>query len=288
MSDTLRRSRRLAATATLTSCLLLTGLAGTALASDYDGDGASTAADWNDYDPAVPPGAIDEPDLTFEDTNCDGIDGDIAKAVFVDAGTGQDTATAGTKEFPFKTIGAAINKAKVAPVKDVYVTARAYSESLALSADVGIYGGYTPTVWRRTTLPATIVTGNPAAAVADNVTGVVLQLLTLQGADQPTGGSSYGLRVVNNAKLALDHVTALGGTAGSGGSGGPGATGSIGTNGTRGGNGSCGGGAGTAAAGGTGANDGGKGGNGGGAGSAGTRGSNGAPAGSAGTGGPAG
>src|SRR3954467_9272924 len=85
MPKTLRRSRRLAATATLTCGLLLTGLAGTALASDYHGAGAAAPGEWEDLGPAVPPGAVDKPDLPFEDPNCDGIDGDVDKAIFVDA-----------------------------------------------------------------------------------------------------------------------------------------------------------------------------------------------------------
>ena len=238
MTQIQRRGRRLAATATLTSCLLLTGLAGTALASDYDGDGAATPADCNDLDPAVRPGALDKPDFAFEDTNCDRIDGTIGKAVFVDAGAGQDTPTAGTKDFPLKSIAPAITKAK-ALGGDVYVTARNYAESLTLQTGVGIYGGYTPSFETRTTSQPTTVSGNPAA-VADNVTGVVLQLLTLQGTNSlVSGGSSYGLRAVNNAKVALDHVTAQGGTASNAPAGGPGTFNGSGANGTFGANASC-------------------------------------------------
>src|SRR3954453_332199 len=113
MPKTLRRSRRLAATAALTCGLLLTGLAGTALASDYDGDGFATPADCKDLDPAVHPGAVDKPDFTFEDTNCDGIDGDVNQAIFVDGGGGLDTRS-GTKDFPKKTISNAIVAAKAA------------------------------------------------------------------------------------------------------------------------------------------------------------------------------
>src|SRR3954468_1051035 len=51
-------------------------------ATDWDGDG-STDSDCAPLDPAVHPGAADKPDLAFEDTNCDGIDGDKANAIFV-------------------------------------------------------------------------------------------------------------------------------------------------------------------------------------------------------------
>src|SRR4051812_31023317 len=59
--------------------------------TDYDGDGYTTD-DCAPLDPAVHPGAVDRPDLSFEDTNCDGVDGDIAKAVWV-AKSGDDGAT---------------------------------------------------------------------------------------------------------------------------------------------------------------------------------------------------
>ena len=63
---------------TLWLCLMGTALA----ATDYDGDGAIDN-DCRPLDPAVHPGATDYPDLTFEDLNCDGIDGDKANAYFV-------------------------------------------------------------------------------------------------------------------------------------------------------------------------------------------------------------
>src|SRR4051794_6722683 len=278
MPDTLGRRRRLAATVGLTSCLLLVGFAGTALASDYDHDSFPTPADCDDFDPAVHPRAVDKPDFSREDTNCDGIDGDVNGAIFVDAGTGLDSRS-GSKDLPKKTIASAIVAAKAA-TKDVYVAAGVYPESLVLDTDVSIYGGYTPISWTRMGTDATTVTGTPQAALADAKTGISLQLLTLVGGTAPAGASSYGLRVVNNAKVALDHVTAVGGTGGAGAAGGNGGTGSIGANGSTGGNGSCGGGAGTGPVGGTGVNNGGKGGNGGGAGGGGTKGGDGLPAGS--------
>src|ERR1700710_2654047 len=57
---------------------------------DFDGDGVTAPADCAPLDPAVYPGATDTPDMAFEDTNCDGVDGDLAEAVFV-APTGSDS-----------------------------------------------------------------------------------------------------------------------------------------------------------------------------------------------------
>ena len=242
MRDMLGRGGRFAATVSLTSCLLLVGFAGTALASDYDGDGSSTPADCNDFDAALHPGATDKPDFAFEDTNCDGIDGDVSKAIFVDGGGGLDTRS-GTKDFPKKTIANAIVAAKAAG-KDVYVAAGTYPEALTLDTNVSIYGGFTPNFSARTIVEPTTVTGIPQAALADGKTGITLQMLTLAGgaATAATGGSSYGLRVLNGARVALDHVTATGGAAVAGSAGGVGANGSTGNNGSMGGNGSCGGG----------------------------------------------
>jgi len=43
----------------------------------------ANALDCDDSNAATYPGAADDPDGAFIDSNCDGIDGDIAKAVFV-------------------------------------------------------------------------------------------------------------------------------------------------------------------------------------------------------------
>jgi hypothetical protein len=47
---------------------------------DWDGDGV-IAGDCAPLDAAIHPGAPDAPDLSFADTDCDGIDGDAAGAV---------------------------------------------------------------------------------------------------------------------------------------------------------------------------------------------------------------
>ena len=103
--------------------------------------------------------------------------------------------------------------------KDVYVAAGTYPETLGLESNVSIYGGYTPSFAQRIPAELTTIVGSPQAVLADNDSGVVLQLLTLQGAVQAVGGSSYGLRAINDAKIALDHVTAQGGAAGPGAAG---------------------------------------------------------------------
>jgi hypothetical protein len=196
---------------------LLLGVAPSAWAlPDYDGDG-SVDGDCAPLDAAVFPGAADKPDLTFEDTNCDGIDGDAARAVFV-APTGRDGA-AGTREDPERTIAAALGAGR-----DVYVAGGTYGAVQAV-ANVGIYGGYVAGSWSRSDAAVTTIEGSPQAVLADGDRGVVLQLLTLRGG---SGGSAYGLRAINGSQIAASRVTADGGTAGGGAAGGAGETGANG------------------------------------------------------------
>src|SRR3954462_14017500 len=92
--------------------------AGPAASVDYDGDGVTAPADCDDFDAAVHAGAADRPDVKFEDSNCDGIDGDRNRAIFVDAIAGND-ANAGDRAHPKRTLASALVAAK-AVVKDVY------------------------------------------------------------------------------------------------------------------------------------------------------------------------
>ena len=232
------RGRRLALLALVTLGLLCAAFSANAYAAtDYDGDGAADN-DCAPLDPAVYPGAADKPDLGFEDTNCDGMDGDASKAVFVST-AGSDAAT-GSKGNPLLTINAGITKAS-ADGKDVYVAGGTYNQTLDLADNVGVYGGYVPFSGARSTSETTTVNGAPQAALADGDTAVTLQLLTLNGA--ATGGagqSAYGVRAINGSSLVLEGVRAA---AGNGTAGAPGAAVSVpapGSPGTQGAAGGCG------------------------------------------------
>ena len=86
------------------------------------------------------PSAIDDPDDNFTDSNCDGIDGDKNKAIFV-ATTGSDTAD-GSLGTPVATLGKAMALA-IANSKDVYACAGDYTENIAINAvGLRVYGGY--------------------------------------------------------------------------------------------------------------------------------------------------
>lgn len=192
------------------AALTTTFFAGPALAATGDVDGDGTAAgDCAPLNPAIHPGAADPPDLGFVDSNCDGIDGTEADAIFVTLGG--DNAATGTRANPMRTVSAAVSAASAAGA-DVYVAGGTFTEpgGVPLADGVGIYGGYTPGTGVRSLAETTKIQGQTSpAAVAFGDEGVVLQQLDLVGV--PDGsGNSYGLRVVNDgatpSKVLLEGV----------------------------------------------------------------------------------
>lgn len=124
----------------------------------------------------------DLPDDEFADSNCDGIDGDKTKAIFV-ATTGADGAV-GTMDAPLRTLVEAIDRA-TKDAKAVYVCNGAYPENVSISAPVAIYGGFDcKSGWKRTLERATV---NPSSGLPlriKAVTGTVLvDRLKLKAAD---------------------------------------------------------------------------------------------------------
>ena len=115
---------------------------------DLDDDSWTTCAgDCNDGDPAIHPGAVDDPDAGFVDRNCDGIDGDVARAAFV-APSGTD-GTGCTLASPCQTVGHGAAVAAADPQRDqVYVRAGTYTEILQPPTGVAIFGGYNA-AWSR-------------------------------------------------------------------------------------------------------------------------------------------
>jgi hypothetical protein len=215
-----RKLGRLLAPLGVVAVVLGSAAPATSATQDFDRDGA-IATDCRPLDPSVFPGAPDAPDLAFEDTNCDGIDGDLAKAVFVSA-NGSNLGT-GSKESPLLTSTAGITRAE-AQNKDVYVTGGTYREMVELQRDVRIFGGYEPVTGARSSAEVTTIEAAPQAMLANGDTGVVLQLLTLRGS--PDGSrTAYGLRAINGSSVALVGVDAAAANAT------PGPTGAKGTDG---------------------------------------------------------
>jgi len=157
--------------------------------------------------------AVDLPDYpNFADTNCDGIDGTIADAIFVDTVTGSDSNN-GTMAHPMKTIQAGINTAGSFPAatgfpglhRDVYVSMGTYGEHVAMVDGVSLYGGYNAaTGWSRaltniTTIASTQNVGIDAASLphAFAIQFVTVTTANATGTAASGGGgqSAYGIRI---------------------------------------------------------------------------------------------
>lgn len=186
-------------------------------------------------------GMPDVPDLMFRDNNCDGIDGDISRAIFVSP-MGNDT-NPGTMAQPKRTIQAAITAAAGSmPIKDVYVAAGTYTGQVTLSSGVSVYGGYNATSipWSRGMMNTVTIDSGSNSAVfgSDLAMAVTLQALTIRASSATmAGGSSYGIRLANNsATVTVEGCTVVSGDGANGGTGANRADGSSGGNGGGGGN----------------------------------------------------
>ena len=185
----------------------------------------------------------DVPNLSFMDTNCDGINGTVADAIFVAAASGNDN-NPGTIDKPVATIAKGLTLAGLAsPVKSLYVAKGTYTEAVTLESGIGIYGGYDDSnKWSRALTNTTVIQSPTATGVEGNAlaTSLELQLLTITASNAlMAGGSSYGVLVAGSLAGAKVTLTACDITAGSGkagvagNSGGAGASGGQGTTGTR-------------------------------------------------------
>ena len=190
--------------------------------ADSDGDGTPDTKDCAPHDASIHPGAADLPDLSFVDSNCDGIDGTETDAVFVSP-KGND-ANPGTKAKPKLTIRAGMATVEAGDGRYVLVAAGQYGHLDLDKNDsgVGIYGGYDPGTWSRRSSSLTVIRSIREAVYADGAKGVVLQLLHAHGDASAIGESAYGIRAVNGSKLVLQGVTV---SAGSGAVGDEGANG---------------------------------------------------------------
>ena len=140
----------------------------------------------------------DVPDLMFQDTNCDGIDGDASIGVFVSP-RGSD-GNPGTRDLPLQTITAAITLARAAtPLRPVYIAQGTYRSSIELAAGVSLYGGYDDlNNWARSRDTSSVIQGDTTAVYANGLARATeLQLLTIQAAAATTAGAGCGWRAAS-------------------------------------------------------------------------------------------
>lgn len=190
-------------------------------------------------------GAEDWPDASCDavngcDQNCDGIDGDFARAIFVSA-TGANNA-AGTPYDPVRTIGEGLALAAPGGRDHVYVAAGTYNEVVTLKKGVSIFGGYSNDgKWTRNlTLHKTQITSSTGASsirvvIAEGIDQrtVLDGVEVLAGTNANPGGSSYAVWVKDSTEaLELVRVTAIGGNGGAGANGTNGSKGNDGETGS--------------------------------------------------------
>lgn len=100
-------------------------------------------------------------------------------ALYVDAARGLDSNT-GTREAPFATVQAAIDRATSS--QPIRVAGGSYPQALTLRSGVTVVGGYDGATWQQSSQPTFVGAGTPAVT-GTNVSGVTLEGLIIQAAD---------------------------------------------------------------------------------------------------------
>ncbi len=123
------------------SCTIMTPFATTCA-------GTRTCQGATGWGACQPPSTTDDPDGMYQDANCDGIDGEVARGIFVSV-AGVDNASCGTTaQTPCATINYGIVRAVSTSRPNVYIQAGTYSEVLRLVNGVRLWGGYSSS-WQR-------------------------------------------------------------------------------------------------------------------------------------------
>lgn len=178
------------------------------------------------------------------DRNCDGVDGDISRALFVSK-TGDDQAP-GTLNQPLLSVTRALTLASgpQAGIRDIYVATGVYSENITLVDGVSVYGGYSLDFRDRD--PAE----HPTTLFGRPVSGEAKGTLTAVNITQPTqvngfsiygananvpSGNSVAVYLINSSSaLSLRDNELIAGNGAPGQRGGAGLSGALGVNGQRG------------------------------------------------------
>lgn len=209
--------------------------------TDTDGlelNGCECPATANGEDTPELPGSYPTSSFATVDRDCDGIDGDTERALFVRAG---GTGT-GTLAAPFGSIQAAITAFNPSVHRHILVATGTYVERVTLVAGVQVYGGYSVDFRSHDiALHRTIITAPPpdfsapspdhgVVRASDISTPTLFAGFTIEGYDVATAGrSSYAVLLERcTSALRFTHNTVLAGRGGDGASGAAGAPGARG------------------------------------------------------------
>ena len=187
----------------------------------------------------------DAPDPEGIDADCDGVDGELSRAIFVSE-SGYDAGNVlGDRENPFQTIGAALDFAELIPDRDqIMIASGSYKEQISLRSAISLYGGYGPGWIRDPTKYFTRIEwespdpfGNIVVIRAYDLSEPTeLQSLIIEADTNATSaGSVVAIHVLNSADhLLMRQLAASAGSAGGGTNGSvglKGADGNMGQNG---------------------------------------------------------
>ncbi|MCS6856931.1 MAG: hypothetical protein NZM37_04390, partial [Sandaracinaceae bacterium] len=181
-------------------------------------------------------GGVDLPDDDFRDTNCDGIDGDRMRAVFV-APSGDDANDGLSPDRPLATLRRALQVAQETGRDQVLVVSANHvlGDTLDLVSGVSIYGGYEAGFRNRTNSRATLTSSAEIAVRAQGLRGgVTIDRVNIVTMDRSSGEGrmAVGLFVRDSGDhLRLRWVNVI---AGRGGAGADGRNGARGRDGGRG------------------------------------------------------
>jgi hypothetical protein len=177
----------------------------------------------------------DDPDENFIDSNCDGIDGNIEKSVFVDELNGNDENN-GSMLDPVASVLKALNIAEEKGKKHILIAGGVYQETVELKSGISIHGAYSgyPS-WKRGIENKVHFAGGTTGLTCLSSSNAELSFLFIYSSSTfEPGKSSVGVLFKNCSDITLSNVYI---ESGLGGEGNDSLKGNVGFNGERGGDG---------------------------------------------------
>ncbi|MFZ5895579.1 MAG: hypothetical protein ACOY0T_31265 [Myxococcota bacterium] len=168
------------------------------------------------------PETVDAPDDDFVDANCDGIDGDASRGVFVSPKGASDAS--GTLSSPVDTITRAIELATQKHF-DVYVCNGTYRDNVVITTGVNIYGGYDcARNWLRIKDRAVVQPEQGLPLVINSVrTAMLIDRIAFRArSEKYNWKSSQAGGILNSTQVRLSHVEFVAGNGSDGQGGTPG------------------------------------------------------------------
>ncbi len=173
------------------------------------------------------PGTPDPPDPTFDDANCDGVDGELGRSIFVSADFGDDAGLGGPRD-PVRTVARALEL--TGPERDAVLLdagLHLVREPLRVRSVVGFHGGYrfdpAAGAWERVGRPggaSTTVRGADGRVqpvmLLEGDAQVLVDHLDLESADAAPGASSIVIAGHACGALELRDARVVAGAGGAG------------------------------------------------------------------------